>query len=32
MKDILIPENLDLWELIIELGDQLYGLVASENA
>ncbi|CAB5371735.1 unnamed protein product [Rhizophagus irregularis] len=30
IKDTLIPENLDFWELIIELGDQLYGLVASE--
>ncbi|CAG8508778.1 6034_t:CDS:10 [Diversispora eburnea] len=24
----IIPENLDFWEFIIELGDQLYGLVA----
>ncbi|CAG8602038.1 10794_t:CDS:10, partial [Acaulospora morrowiae] len=29
--EILIPDNLDFWELIIELGDQLYGLVTSEN-
>ncbi|CAG8592011.1 4329_t:CDS:10, partial [Ambispora leptoticha] len=26
----LIPENLDFWELILELTDQLYSLVASE--
>ncbi|CAG8710086.1 10593_t:CDS:10, partial [Acaulospora morrowiae] len=30
-EEILIPDNLDFWELIIELGDQLYGLVTSEN-
>ncbi|CAG8537465.1 6927_t:CDS:10 [Funneliformis mosseae] len=29
-NDILIPGDLDFWELIIELGDQLYGLVAYE--
>ncbi|KAF0460889.1 mediator complex subunit 23-domain-containing protein [Gigaspora margarita] len=30
-EDILFPENLGFWELIIELGDQLFGLVATDR-
>ncbi|CAG8456893.1 3464_t:CDS:10 [Cetraspora pellucida] len=30
-EDMLIPENLGFWELIIELGDQLVGLVAADH-
>ncbi|KAG9286670.1 hypothetical protein G9A89_012220 [Geosiphon pyriformis] len=29
-EDMVIPENLDFWELVIEMADQLYSLVASD--
>ncbi|CAG8485439.1 14772_t:CDS:10 [Dentiscutata erythropus] len=30
-EDMLIPENLRFWQLIIELGDQLFSLVATDT-
>ena len=29
-EQVLIPENLDYWELMIEVADQLYSLVGIE--